>query len=117
MTSMEHAIEKAARIIHGCTGDEDGAPVAARALAADGLLAPAPLREEWRVFSPARGMESLEPSMTAALDEVDGQLELTDMDPAAFGTERDWRVERRMASPWLPVDGVDRGEGDGRAVL
>ena len=45
MTGMEHAIEKAARIIHGCTGDEDGAPVAARALAEVGLLAPAPLTE------------------------------------------------------------------------
>lgn len=40
MTGMEHAIEQAARIIHGCTGDEDGAPVAARALAEAGLLAP-----------------------------------------------------------------------------
>ena len=49
MNSMEHAIEKAARIIHGCTGDEDGAPVAARALAEAGLLAPAPLTEEWGV--------------------------------------------------------------------
>ena len=32
MTGMEHAIEKAAWIIHGCTGDEDGAPVAAHVL-------------------------------------------------------------------------------------
>lgn len=46
MTGMEHAIEKVARIIHGCTGDEDGAPVAARALAEAGLLAPAPLQED-----------------------------------------------------------------------
>lgn len=44
---MTDAIEQAARIIHGCTGDEDGAPVAARALADEGLLAPAPLRQEW----------------------------------------------------------------------
>jgi len=84
----------------------------AEALADAGLLAPAPLREEWRAFSPARGMESPEPTLSAALDEVEGQHDLTEMDPGAFGTERDWRVERRLTSPWLPVG---RAEGDGRA--
>lgn len=81
-------------------------------LAANGLLAPAPLREEWRAYSPGRGAGYPDVSFAAALDEVDGQLQLTEMDPGAFGTERDWRVESRHVTPWLPVD---RSEADGRA--
>lgn len=53
MTGMEHAIERAARIIRD--GDPEGMGYAqahniASALAEAGLLAPAPLREEWTVI-------------------------------------------------------------------
>lgn len=57
MTGMEHATEKAARVIQqardaGPVYDDAGEPLPAaetiaRALADAGLLAPAPLREEW----------------------------------------------------------------------
>lgn len=57
MTGMEHAIERAARTVHaghccpcdsrGCDDPDPADYNAARALAGAGLLAPAPLREEW----------------------------------------------------------------------
>lgn len=57
MTGMEHAIEQAARAIHaghccpcdlrGCYEPDAEDYNAARALASAGLLAPAPLTEEW----------------------------------------------------------------------
>lgn len=68
------------------------------------------VREEWRAYSPARGMAVVETGLGAALDEVDGQLSLTDEDPGHFGTESDWRVESRYVSDWLPVD-TDQVEG------
>lgn len=125
MTGMEHAIEQAADVIRRSViqqvlgemvevvADDDGEfeRRIARALAAAGLIAPAPLREEWRAYSPGRGAGYPDVSFAAALDEVDGQLQLTEMDPGAFGTERDWRVESRHVTPWLPVD---RSEADGR---
>ena len=87
-TGMEHATEQAAWIIHGCTGDEDGAPVAARALAEAGLIAPAPLHE-------VRSSGSLNPRT--------GVLHF-------FGNDSKEYV--KYHTDWLPVD---RAEGDGRA--
>lgn len=123
MTGMEHAIEQVAKRLHSsycecegwhaeCQGPQVGDRRVARRLAAEGLIAPAPLREEWRAYSPGRGAGYPDVSFAAALDEVDGQLQLTEMDPGAFGTERDWRIESRHVTPWLPVD---RSEADGRA--
>lgn len=45
----DETIRKVAEIIHGCTGDEDGAPIAARVLAEAGLLTPT-MREEWMLL-------------------------------------------------------------------
>lgn len=60
MTGMEHAIEQVAQRLHSsycecegwyaeCQGAQVGDRRVARRLAADGLLAPSPLREEWGV--------------------------------------------------------------------
>ena len=102
MTDMEHAIEQAARIIHGCTGDEDGAPVAARSLAEAGLLAPAPLTEEWAV-----GKSWEDPSLGwVAHDPSDEWLAREQ----AHGRARP--LLRRYVTEFLPLN---RAEGDGRA--
>lgn len=58
MTGMEHAIERVAQRLHSsycecegwhteCQGPQEGDRRVARRLAAEGLLSPAPLTEEW----------------------------------------------------------------------
>lgn len=102
MTGMEHAIEKATRIIHGCTGDEDGAPVAARALAEAGLLAPAPLTEI-RAENQFGETHRRWATDWELVDRAEGES---------------WYDAEPDAMPdvgWEPIEPVDRAEGDGRA--
>lgn len=117
MTGMEHTIEHAARVLNAegaCCGDcgrEPGDPLSecpdcerfltgyARALASSGLLAPAPLREEWAVVRP----------------DWHGELRYDRYDQR-IGAEREcWhedQVVRRLVTEWEPAD---RAEGDGSA--
>ena len=125
MTGMEHAIEKAARIIHGCTGDEDGAPVAARALAEAGLLAPAPLTEEWGKRSLGwRRRTYTSPSFNehdarnVDWDETTVRRYATDWLPVDCAEGESWYDAEPDAMPdagWEPIEPVDRTKGDGRA--
>ena len=104
MTGMEHAIEKAAKVLAANwrnmhTNESLGQQrMLARALAEAGLLAPAPLREEWGTRF--------------------GSSEYVH-----FGTGVEYPVffrgdppkgvnVRRCVTDWTPVD---RAEGDGRA--
>lgn len=106
MTGMEDAIEHAARIMQAERDDprhrydEAGEPRGAteqlaRALASAGLLAPAPLREEWGSVSPASGGVQRESSRDRAMDR----------------TPHGGRIARRLVSDWSLAD---RTEGDGR---
>ena len=89
--------------------DEAGEPYGAseqyaRALAAAGLLAPAPLREEWAI-----GKESNN------LIERWGGERIRSLEDAYDMVEARQRAEQvflRLVSDWLPVD---RAESDGRA--
>lgn len=78
----------------------------ARALADAGLLAPAPLREEWgsevRDVRPDR-----DPYVLWAIDLDNAQWQIEHNPDWATG-----RIMHRYRTDWLPVD---RAEGDGRA--
>ena len=94
---MEHAIEQAARVIaeKACAPDSD-CQDAAHALASAGLLAPAPLREEW-----------------AAIDD-DGDVRMrygadSHSPHREFGTS--WTYSR-LVSDWKPYDAVGDGSAD-----
>lgn len=124
---MEHAIERAAELLNAegaCCGDcgrEPGAPLSecpacerfltgyARALADAGLLAPAPLREEWgRAYRKADGV--------LFVDDQDGSFRDSD-DVAQFVPPQHPDspydlIVKRGATDWIPVA---RAEGDGRA--
>lgn len=109
MTGMEHAIEQVAQRLHSsycecegwypeCQGAQVGDRRVARRLAAEGLLAPAPLTEEWAVQWVRRGGEI---RTYPCDDEAD-----------ARGSIRgDETTVHRYVSDWLPVD---RTEGDER---
>ena len=119
MQNMEHAIEHAAQAIRrtrefqagaafGVPEDayEDYALGVARALAEAGLLAPAPLREEWgsevRDVRPDR-----DPYVLRALGPDNAQWQIEHNPDYATG-----RIMHRYRTDWTPVD---RAEGDGRA--
>lgn len=114
MTGMDEAIEQVAQRLHSsycecegwhaeCQGPQVGDRRVARRLAADGLIAPAPLREEW-----AAAWEGLGATRIGFVKESPGDIE--GIPPGGW-------VVHRFITDWLPADGVDRGEGDGRAVL
>ena len=104
MGNMEHAIEHVAQVVdgilradpqiaHAMYGYE--ASYIARALAGDGLLAPAPLREEWGIRWD------------------DGVWEYyRNRAEAEAGAGDEGTPVHRYVSGWLPVDPT---EGDGRA--
>ena len=108
MTGMEHAIEKAARVIQqardaGAVYDDAGEPLSAaetiaRALHADGLLAPAPLREEW-----GSEMRNARPESSShvlyARDRDNAQWQIDHNPEWATG-----RIVRRFVTDWLPAD-------------
>lgn len=75
----------------------------ARALAEAGLLAPAPLREEWAQRWTRRSGEVR--VMKVASEE--------DADP---GREPGVEAIHRYRTDWWPIDGISRADGDGRAV-
>ena len=118
MTGMEHAIEQVARVLiahpsipnhkdairdicPSCPDADVAGPNSpshaahqARALADAGLLAPAPLREEWGLLHPSGNTDMRR-----------------DRAHAESGVGNGWAVARRYVSDWLPVD---RAEGDGK---
>ena len=112
MTGMEHTIEKAARVIQqardaGAVYDDAGEPLSAaetiaRALHADGLLAPAPLREEWgsemHDVRPDR-----DPYVLYARDPDNAQWQIEHNPEWATG-----RIMHRYRTAWLPVDATER---------
>ena len=123
MTGMEQTIERVARAIRrtrefqagaafGVPEDayEDYALGVARALASAGLLAPAPLREEWG--SSDQPDMNMEPEFR---DEPAGWWSYVDTDAEGMAREHagsDGKVWRRLVTDWFPAD---RAEGDGRA--
>ena len=109
MTGMEHAIEQVAKRLHSsycecegwhaeCQGPQVGDRRVARRLAAEGLIAPAPLREEWAVQWVRRGGEI----RTYPCDDEADARDCAD----------DETTVHRYVSDWLPVN---RAEDDGRA--
>ncbi|WP_440221191.1 hypothetical protein [Dietzia sp. MNB45] len=111
MTGMEHAIEQVAKVVEGILGADpqiahemrgDEPDRIARALAAEGLLAAAPLREEWADTARAEaGRRWGWPSTVKPNSE---------MSPS------DW-LDEGMASGFVigALWAVDSAEGDGRA--
>lgn len=118
MTGMEHAIEHAAKVMwEAPTADFGGvserdAHFLARALADAGLLAPAPLREEWAAHYVNGGgaVCRTRHEAEAALDRMtrDSHRHRVDEPPAPEIAG----IYARYVSDWLPVD---RAEGDGSA--
>lgn len=112
---MEHAIEQVANALHGdqCAEDPDPsercncgagdfyrqAEIVLDTLREAGLIAPAPLREEWAVQWVRRGGEI----RTYPCDDEADARDCAD----------DETTVHRFVSDWLPVD---RAEGDGKAV-
>ena len=105
---MTDAIEQAARAIQqardaGTVYDDAGEPLSAaetiaRALHADGLLAPAPLREEW-----GSEMHNARPESSSHV------LYARDLDNARWQIDHnpEWatgRIVRRFVTDWLPAD-------------
>lgn len=113
MTGTEYAIEQAALAIHAdhcCPCDSTGCDApdgvdynAARAVAEAGLLAPAPLREEWGT----------------RFNEDGGRIVAGKDSPYPFfwdGKDPEGENVRRYITGWLSADGINRAEGDGKAV-
>ena len=108
MTGMEYAIEQAARVIQqardaGAVYDDAGEPLSAsetivRALHDAGLLAPAPLRQEWgsevRDARPDR-----DPYVLYARDRDNAQWQIEHNPEWATG-----RIVRRYRTAWLPAE-------------
>ena len=124
MTGMEHAIEQVARALYAHrqtvgdfpdgTTDWDDLPepwrvewreageFVVRALADDGLLAPAPLREEWG--SEMRNARSESSShVLYARDRDNAQWQIDHNPEWATG-----RIMHRYRTAWLPVDAIER---------
>lgn len=79
-----------------------------------GLLAPAPLREEWG--SSDQSDMNMEPEFR---DEPSGWWSYVDTDAEGMAREHagtGGKVWRRVVTDWEPADAVNRAEGDGRAV-
>lgn len=119
MTGMEHAIEQAARVMarayFGEPVEHDDMECAtewARVLADAGLLAPAPLREEW-----SAAFTAVSPDGTRRIERIgtpgsrEHSQETCD-DCNADDPEVLFFLVRSHYTDWLPVD---RAEGDGRA--
>ena len=116
MGNMEHAIEQVANALHGdqCAEDPDlgercncgaddfyrQAEIALDTLREAGLLAPAPLREEWGTRFGGYVVEGR-----------------TDAEYPFFwkGVPPPGVNVHRYRTDWLPADGISRAEGDGRA--
>ena len=122
MTGMEHAIEKVANALHGdqCAEDPDPgercncgaddfyrqAEIVLDTLREVGVLAPAPLREEWgsevRDVRPDR-----DPYVLYAIDPDNARWQIEHNPDYTTG-----RIMHRYRTDWMPVDSA---EGDGRA--
>ena len=115
MTGMEHVIEQVAeRIIAANNVRMSRYPIEpisvqaareyARALADEGLLAPAPLREEW-----GSEMHNAQPESSSHV------LRARDRDNAQWQVEHNpelatGRIVRRHVTDWLPVDCTEGGD-------
>ena len=109
---LDETAERAARVIGSVMSrwDMDGRPdvdggidtLIARALAEAGLLAPAPLREEWgsevRDARPDR-----DPYVLYARDLDNAQWQIEHNPEWATG-----RIMHRYRTAWLPVDAIER---------
>lgn len=99
-------IDRAAEVIGAWVDENLGAseyldlPIAgiAEALAAAGLLAPAPLREEWGIEGPDGEQVKCASPQSASINAM---------------TEG-WRMIRRYRTDWTHFDPSRRAEGDGR---
>ena len=150
MTGMEHAIEQVAKRLHSsycecegwyaeCQGPQVGDRRVARRLAAEGLIAPAPLREEWsaRYVNGGGSICRTRNEAEAALDrmtrdshrfrldeppapEIAGIYAryVSDWEPVDRAEGESWYDAEPDAMPdagWEPIEPVDRVEGDGSA--
>src|SRR5690606_11641409 len=108
---MEHAIEQVAKRLHSsycecegwhaeCQGATDGDRRVARRLAADGLISPAPFREEWGV----------------QWDDYDiwDDVYYTRHEAETGAGDKGTPVHRYV-SDWMPVDPAEDDEDDGSA--
>ena len=117
MDHMEHAIEKAAEVIGGhvdhCIGIEPDQPLdAARALAEAGMLAPAPLTEEWHAAYYGVTRDGVRHLRLIGTEGSREHAEAERADCAQDDPDTEFFLVRRPVHDWLPVD---RAEGDGSA--
>ena len=128
MTGMEHTIERAAQVLNdegahcGECGREPGDPLSecpdcerfivgyARALAEAGLLAPAPLTEEWAARyvngggAVCRTRREAEAELGRMIHSQRPRIDEPPAPPVAG-------IYVRHVTAWEPVDGIDRSEG------
>lgn len=130
MSGMEHAIEHAAELLNAegaCCGDcgrEPGAPLSecpacerfltgyARALADSGLLAPAPLREEWHAAHYGVGPDGVRHLRLIGTEGTREHADESRADCSRYDPDTRFFLVRRPVHDWMPVDPADL---DGRA--
>ena len=117
MTGMEHAIEQAIEVLDAVdrnhdldSGDLASSEEYARALHEAGLLAPAPLREEWGGEMRDVRLDR-DPYVLHALGPDNAQWQIEHNPTVTTG-----RIMHRYTTGWFPADAVVRAEGDGGAV-
>jgi len=128
--TTEEQVDRAARLIYQLRhpdGDPIGgvfdgpswaeiemrdAQATARALAEAGLLAPAPLREEWHAAYYGVTRDGVRHLRLIGTEGSREHAEETRADCAQDDPDTEFFLVRRPVHAWLPVD---RAEGDGRA--
>lgn len=119
MTDMEHAIDRAANLraaAEACLEDRPADPNAVElawlviGALGSGLLAPAPLTEEWG-SEMRNARPDGDPLVVWAIDLDNAQWQIEHNPEWATG-----RVMHRYRTDWLPADGIDRSEGGGKAA-
>ena len=125
---MSDAIERAAQVLYahewdqnadgkcacGFPCDGDHVKHQARTLAEAGLLAPAPLREEWRAAYYGVGPDGVRHLRLIGTEGTREHADETRADCSRDDPDTRFFLVRRPVHDWLPVN---RAEGDGRAVL
>ena len=101
---MEHAIEQVAELIQSEQHAQRGRPMQlARALAEAGLINGFRPGKWWRVMGPDSHLWA----------ETSSEREARERMRPGDRLYRQWETER--STWWVPVEGVDRAEGDGKA--
>ena len=123
MSDMEHTIEQVAKRLHSsycecegwyaeCQGPQVGDRRVARRLAAEGLIAPAPLREEWHAAYYGTTRDGARHLRLIGTEGSREHAEETRADCAQDDPDVRFFLVRRPVHDWEPVD---RAESDGSA--